>query len=491
MSALSAAPGSGFFRNRALVLGLLVAASVLGHLKGIASPPLDYHYHRQCNTAAIARNFSENGSRFSCPRIDWEGNYDGCSATEFPLYMWLTGLLWSLGGLGALWGRILSLILSALTAVYLFRLLEGWMETEAAFYAGILFSFIPLEVYFGRTIQPEAAALFCAVAALFHWKRSLDPDRPWGHWLAAVALSFLAVGHKLPYIHTLIPLAALSWFSLRGLAFKDLRTLLAPALILGGVYAWYKHASSGAYVVPTNPSEFLGLLHYERLPFFVQFQFLSRFPELAATYGGVVLGILGARELVWRRGHAIFAVWFLAVATHIVAGGDYTFRHEYTSLPFVPVNAAFMGMGLFLLKERARASGSRRALAGAALLALSVPVHASLRIPHWYKLTHPQLVDAREAADAVSRPEDLFLCNERGSSVFLFFLDRKGWSWDLAEAGQDRIGQVEEKVLQGARFYATAKSPLFLDPEGFYAKWFRSRYPVVYDDRGLLIFKLN
>jgi 4-amino-4-deoxy-L-arabinose transferase-like glycosyltransferase len=480
-------------RNRPLLLLLIAAASVLAHLKGLASPPLDYHYHRQCNTAAISRNFSELPSSPLCPRIDWEGSYDDCSATELPVYMWLTGLLWRVGDLGWLWGRLLSALLSVFTALYLFRLLEGWMETEAAFYAGLLFSFIPLEVYFGRTIQPESTALLCAVAAVFHWRKSLEPRRPWGHWLAAVLFAFVGIGHKLPYIHFLIPLAAMSWLGLRKQAFRDLRTLLAPALILGGVYAWYRHASSGAYVVPTAPSEFLGLLHYERLAFFVQFQFLSRFPELAATYGGVILGVVGARSLAKRGGDAfsILAVWFLAIAAHLVAGGDYTFRHEYTSLPFVPVNAAFMGMGLFALIETARGRKSRWGLAGAGLLALSVPVHAAFRIPHWYTLTHPQLVFAQEAADSVSGPADLFLCNERGSSVFLFFLKRKGWSWDLSEAGAERISQVEEKVRQGARFYATSKHPLFSDPEGFYAKWFRGRYPVVYDDKGLLIFKLT
>ncbi|MBI4676205.1 MAG: glycosyltransferase family 39 protein [Elusimicrobia bacterium] len=488
-------------KNRTLLLALLAGASVLVHLKGITAPPLDYHYHRQCNTAAIARNYSENGLEFLCPQIDWEGGYAGCSATEFPLYMWLTGLLWRIGGLAHLWGRILSALLSALTAVYLFMLLEGWMETEAAFYAGLLFSFIPLEVYFGRAIQPEAMALFCAVAGLHHWRKSLQAGRPWGHWTAAVGFAFLSIGHKLTYVHLLIPLAALSWLSLRREAFKDLPTLAAPVLILGGVYAWYKHASAGAYVVPTSPSEFLGLLHYERLAYFAQFQFLSRFPELAATYGGVILGFFGARELVWRRRQAFFAVWFLAVAAHLVAGGDYSFRHEYTSLPFAPVNAAFMGMGLFLLKAAALSPslGPRPldprsrywAVAGLLILAHSIPLHMFLRIKHWYDLTHPQLVSAREAAERVSRPDDLFLCNERGSSVFLFFLGRKGWSWDLAEAGESRIGQVEEKTRLGARFYATAKSPLFQDPEGFYAKWFFSRFPVVYDDRGLLIFRLD
>ena len=76
-----------------MLLGAIVAVSLIPHLQAISAPMLDYHYHRQCNTAAIAREFLSNGLRFFHPQITWEGPYSGLAATEFPLYMWLMGLL--------------------------------------------------------------------------------------------------------------------------------------------------------------------------------------------------------------------------------------------------------------------------------------------------------------------------------------------------------------------------------------------------------------
>ncbi len=484
-----------FPASRRWCLTLIVAASLLSHLKGITAPLLDYHYHRQCNTAAIARNYHAHGLSFLEPRIDWAGAYQGRAATEFPLFMWLAGLLWPLLGLSELWGRLLAAGFSALTAAYLFRFLEEDLGREAAFYAGVLFSCIPLEVYFGRTVQPEALALFATVAAFFHWDRAFRPGRSWGHWLAAVALAFLAVAHKLPYAYLLLPLAHLAWLRLGRPALSDARCLLGLALIPLGVAGWYLYASGGgAYVVPTRPDEFLKMLDYRRLPYFVQFQAFSRFPELATTYGGLVLLAFGARELVFRRGLAFYAVWFLSVWATLIAGGGYTFHHEYTSLPLAPINAAFMGLGLKLLLGRARASHREIrswALAGVFLLALAVPVHAALRIRHWYHQSYPFLRGAARAADAVSGRDDLFLANERAASVFLFYLDRRGWAWDLAEAGEARLPEVEEKIAQGARFFATQKAGPFKDEDGVYARWFYSRFPVVYDEGGLLIFKLR
>lgn len=110
--------------SRRFQIFLILSASVLVHLKGATAPPLDYHFHRQCNTAAIAQNFHENGLNFLRPQIDWQGGKAARAATEFPLYMWLVGLLWPLGGLGLLWGRWLSIAFSAAAAVYLFLFLE-------------------------------------------------------------------------------------------------------------------------------------------------------------------------------------------------------------------------------------------------------------------------------------------------------------------------------------------------------------------------------
>ena len=481
---------SAFLRRRGLVFAAIIAVSVLMHLKGLGSPMLDYHHHRQCNTAAIARNYYENGLHFFSPQIDWEGAYRGRSATEFPLYMWLMGLLWPVFGLGDLWGRVLSIVFSALSAVTLFKFLERKMEAEPAFYASLFFSCIPLEIYFGRTVQPEAIALFGTVAAFYHWDKFLA-DKSWRDWALAILFSFLAIAHKLPYAYLLLPLAVLS-----GRQLKTSRVLIAPLLALAGVYAWYHYAAtSQIYVVPSRASEFMGLLTYQHLPRYISFQLLSRFPELACTYGGLILMGFGALEWVRRRRECrpqsrFFAAWFLFVAAGIIAGGGYSFSHEYTSLPFALVNAAFMGMGFYRL--RGRAVGARPwARAGLVLLALSVPIHATLRISHWYRLSHPFLKYARKAADAVSRPDDLFVCNERASSVFLYYMHRRGWSWDLAEGGEEKFAMLPKRIDQGAKFYVTEKTPGFERREGLYAKFLYAHYPVVYDADDILIFRLR
>ncbi|MBI3553791.1 MAG: glycosyltransferase family 39 protein [Elusimicrobia bacterium] len=484
--------------TRRLCLALVAAASIAAHLKGIASPPLDYHYHRQCNTATIARNYHRNGLRFGTPQIDWEGDYAGKAATEFPLYMWLMGLFWPIAGLGALWGRLLSSAFSALTAVYLFLFLdkrEKRLERRAALYAGVLFSAIPLEVYFGRTIQPEALALLATMGALYHWDAWLDAPRKRGHWAAATGFAFLAIAHKLPYLYLLLPLAGLAWLPPRRRPWSDPWAWSACALTLAGVAGWYRYASSGVFVVPAHAGEFLKMLEYEHLPYFIFFQFFSRLPELAATYGGLALGVAGAWRLAAIGGQRFFALWWAAVAIDMALAGGYAHWHEYTSLPFAPVNAALIGAGLDWLQKKsemlapAQRFKARLALAG---LALSIPLHAALRIGHWYRVDYPYLWGADKAAASVSLPQDLFVCNQRTSSACLFSLDRKGWSWEVTEVGARASAELlERRVNEGAKFYATSKSRLDEPEAKTWKAYLEARHKAVYDRDDLLIFRLT
>ncbi|MEK7389640.1 MAG: glycosyltransferase family 39 protein [Elusimicrobiota bacterium] len=481
-------------RGRGACLALVAAVSFLVHAKGLSAPLLDYHFHRQVNTASIARNYWRQALPIAQPRIDWAGPEDRLAGTELPAYMWLYGKLWPVFGLGELWGRLISVAASALTALLLFGLYEREFGREAALWGAVTFSFLPVEIYFGRTVQPEATALLALVSALILWEKALDPGRPWLAWTLAVFCAFIATGLKLPYAHMLAALAGLTWRRLGRRAWTDWRTALAGALAMGGVIAWYLRARQGVYVVPTHGDEYVKLLSYARLPYFMQFQIFSRFPELVTTYGGAVLFALGAREVLGRRRDAFWIAWFGGVALHLFAMAGYSHYHEYTALPMAPVVAGLIGVAAAGLRARiGLLAPGRRAWAQAAFLLLiaSIPAHAALRIHHWYRQGFTYLASARAAAAAVSSPSDLFLTNCQASSVLLYYLDRRGWSDELDIHPEDAPRILDEAAARGARFIASEKRGLFAAPDGSLWRRFRAQGPPLWDDGALVIFPLG
>jgi len=480
-------------KRRGLCLAVVALLSLLVHSKGLTAPLLDYHYHRQVNTASIARAYWRAALPISQPRIDWDGGEDRLAATELPVYMWLYGKLWPVGGLGEKWGRLISVAASLLTALLLFVFFDKELGREAAFWGASIFPLLPVEVYFGRTVQPEAAALLALIAALFFWSRSLDEGRPWGAWALAVFCAFIAVGLKLPYAHLLVPLAGLTWRRLGRRTFSDWRMYAAGLISMGGVIAWYLHARQGVYVVPTHADEYTKLLSYSRIPYFIQFQIFSRFPEVVMTYGGVVFLAVGARKVLWEKRDVFWLSWFFGVILHLFAMSGYSHYHEYTALPLAPVAAGLIGAGVARLREKASAAKNRAlALAGVALLLAAIPAHSALRISHWYRQGFEYLEGAGKAAAAVSAPDDLFFTNCQASSVLLYYLDRRGWSSEFEFEDPARLDDIlREHRAKGARFVASEKRGLFAEPDGAMWKRFRARGAPLWDDGKLVIFPLT
>ena len=479
-------------RRRGSCLAFVALLSLLVHAKGLTAPLLDYHFHRQVNTASIARSYWRESLPIYEPRIDWDGASGRLAGTELPVYMWLYGKLWPVAGLGEKWGRLISVAASALSALLLFLLVEQEFGREPAFWGACVFSLLPVEVYFGRTVQPEALALLALLGALFLWDKSLERSRPWPYWAGATFCAFIAVGLKLPYAHLLIALAGLTWRKLGRAALLDWRMHAAGLLAMSGVIAWYLRARTGIYVVPTKAGEYSNLLEYSRLLYFMQFQLLSRIPEVVMTYGGLVFFAVGAREILWKKRDAFWLCWLLGTVFHLLAMSGYSHFHEYTALPLAPVAAGIIGLGAARL--RAQAASSRRsglALAGVALLLAAIPVHSAVRIGHWYKQGYAFTAGAAKAAASVSARSDLFLTNCRASSVLLYYLDRRGWSDELDRQPMIANQIIAEHVGKGARFIASEKRGLFAEPDGALWKRFRAEGKPVWDDGALVIFALN
>ncbi len=481
--------------RRGLCLAVVAFFSLLVHAKGLTAPLLDYHFHRQVNTASIARGYHQGGRPIHQPRIDWDGPSDRLAATELPVYMWLYGKLWPLAGLGEKWGRLLSVAASLLTALLLFGLFEREFGREAALWGASIFSLLPVEVYFGRTVQPEATALLALVASLGFWSRHLEPDRPWSAWAGAAFCAFIAVGLKLPYAHLLIPLAGLTWRKLGRGALMDWRMHAAGLAAMGGVIAWYLHARQGVYVVPTRAGEYSSLLDYARLPYFIQFQLFSRIPEVVLTYAGLAFLAVGARRVLWDKRDAFWLSWFFGVIAHLFAMAGYSHSHEYTALPLAPVAAGLIGVGVAALREKAAAAPQKyRALAfaGLALLIVAVPAHSALRISHWYRQGYDYVEGAGRAAAAVSAPGDLFLTNCPAPSVLLYYLGRRGWSGELDPQPVGAVQDfLDEHAAKGARFIASEKRGMFAEPDGKMWKRLRAQGAPVWDDGKLVIFPLG
>ncbi len=155
----------------------------------INQPYVDHWSWRQCDVAAIARNFFENGFRFAYPQIDWTGDAKGYVGTEFPILPFLAAICYKFGGIYEWIGRSQAVIFFAVSLPFFFLLVREIFGSTAAVWATFFFSFAPLNVFAGRSFMPDVPSLSLAIIGLSLFLRWVNHGRLLLFFLAAIAIS--------------------------------------------------------------------------------------------------------------------------------------------------------------------------------------------------------------------------------------------------------------------------------------------------------------
>jgi 4-amino-4-deoxy-L-arabinose transferase-like glycosyltransferase len=158
-----------FYEKRKLLLILILA--FLLRLYHINFPVAGWHSWRQADTAAIARNFYQDGFNLLYPQVDWGGNSPGFVESEFPLYSFLVSLLYAVFGANDLWGRVLSVVFSIATIYGLYLLVRKLLSVKVALWTALIYAILPLNVFYGRAFMPESAMLLCSVFGIYWFLR--------------------------------------------------------------------------------------------------------------------------------------------------------------------------------------------------------------------------------------------------------------------------------------------------------------------------------
>ena len=225
-------------------LYIVLALGLALRFVDLQDPLTDKQAWRQTDTAAIARNFYEEGYLLFYPRVDWRGTTPGYVETNFPLYPFVVALLYAVAEGSYEWlGRLVAALCSTAAAALLYWLaLRLGMGRLGALLAALLYLLFPMSIYYGRTFMPEALMILLSVGSLWAFARWIDSGRRWDFALAALlaALCFLV---KIPTLYLGFPLVALAWvrwgwhFVLKPALWLYLVLVLVPAIL------WYWHAN--------------------------------------------------------------------------------------------------------------------------------------------------------------------------------------------------------------------------------------------------------
>lgn len=438
--------------NTLLLLLLLLALGL--RLVNVNATILGMHSWRQADTAAIARNYLQEGSRFSYPVVDWGGAGSGRVETEFPLYPFAIAATYRLFGVHEWLGRLLSILASLATLALSFRLVRRLSGERTALWSSFLLAVLPLNVFYGRAIMPESWMLASSMLAVFLLHKWVEDNRAFWAILSAVSLS-LACLLKLPALYLGLPLAFL--FYLRyGRAFL-LRPLpyIYALIVLIPVALWYRHAhqiaqqtglSFGIWGAGTdkwgNWDLILSWKYWNKILF-------TSIAERHLTWPGFLFLIGGLWLPRARMEERLFDFWLFAILVYFVIVGRGNYVHEYYQLPLALPACVFAG------KCMARAMEAPiRVRVVAAVLLVAMLVLSGVRLVSYWKREDPATSGTYALAQKIrefTTPSERIITLDQGNPTLLYLAARKGWH---ASPGDLTATWLEGRVREGASLLA-------------------------------------
>jgi hypothetical protein len=214
--------------------------------------------------------------------------------------------------------------------------------------------------------------------------------------------------------------------------------------------------------------------------------YVSRFPEICTTYGGLILGLIGAfalHEFSTSQRKFLWA-WLGATFIYSLFLGRYGRVHQYPLLPFAPVLAVFIALGAGGCLHAARSKPILKPLTF--LLLLTIPIHTMIRTRRWYRTHDAYLSQARVEIDRHLKPEDLLVTYTRDLPYYLYHLDRYGF---VVETPED-LSQLDAFFQEGARYFF---SPTNADwQEDHHWKQFLDQHAtLVIENKNYLLYRID
>jgi 4-amino-4-deoxy-L-arabinose transferase-like glycosyltransferase len=478
-------------KNYPVVFLLALALSV--RLYNLTSPIIGAHSWRQSDTAAMSRNFYTNGLNLFSPQVDW-GGLPGYCETEFPIYSYIVALLYKIFGVHDFLGRLFSVV-CFLTAIYfLYRLVVNYFDSNVAFWSCLVYSILPLNIYYSRTFQPESMLLMCCIIGVYYFSIWLDSEQHQDLILSCVFVSLACLIKVLPIIYLGLPIFYLAW-SKFGIKLFSMRSLwIYSIFIIGSVFAWYYHAHNifleygntfGFSAESTDRYDYSVLL---KLWFWTELIFRTVLRHFAIFcfplfISGLLIPRKNAREYV-------FDVWLVAVALTWILVPVTSIIHEYYQLPFMIPAVVLVG------KACNRYFGKRKkAIVTCFCLALITgSLIYSLDYMQIEKTDKSAVFQLAQQVKSITPKNELIISSTGGDPTLLYLTDHRGWLVNPKDLTTDFIASKKKlgaTYLVGSFNLIESYNKKVDDNQKQKINHILSKYPNLAKDGGIFIAKLD
>ncbi|GAA4460489.1 hypothetical protein GCM10023093_03210 [Nemorincola caseinilytica] len=460
-----------------LLLALIPLISLALHWYVFDLDLVGIHVWRQTKTQQVINNFFREDMNIFHPRCNNMAYPDRLLLQEFPIMQWLFAVVHKVLGPSVAISRVLSFIVGLFSVYGMYRLARNiFGHTAIATICAWCFAFSPVFHYYMVNPMPDNFSMCTAIWSLAFFYEYVNirqhntsnpppsPRERAGERLLFLSALFLCLATlaKLPFVIYGIVVPVYLLAELRAGCMQLKRALAVAgiyALIVLPAFVWYIsviHTWGDNMIIAgvTDAKESVGELFSILLKITV-----SMLPELLINYGATPLFAAGLYFMV--RGKVYRRPYFILLASLGVVVLFYFFFeinaistvHDYYMFPFLPPIFLLVAYGASRLLAMARPV---RIFAAVCLVVL--PVTAFIRCYSRWDVAsdtgfEPAFYRYKDEIRSLTPPGALCIAgNDPSDMVLLYYIDRKGWSYDNDDMSADLLSSYMQR---GAKYLYT------------------------------------
>lgn len=477
---------SEIFKNSVLWLILILILGLALRLYKIDNPIADWHSWRQADTAAVARNFYEEGYNPFFPRGDDMSpiseiakntpNLERYRFVEFPIYSSLVyfGYLLS-GGVDERIARLIAALFSVSSAVFIYLIVKKYSTKIHALLSAFILVTLPFGIYFGRVTLPEPSLIFFSLGMLYFVDRWIFEKSKYLMFWSVIftALAFLT---KPTAIFFLLPLLY-SYYLKEGLKFPPPRYLIMIVFSLIPFALWRLWMLNFPEGIPAS-SWLLNGNAIRFRPAFFRWIIGDRLGREILSIAGGFLFTLGLVIKPLAKPNYLLHLLTFSSFLYLIIFATGNIQHDYYQIILLPALAIFLARGFLLLWSGLPFLLPRIITIPLAIFLITMTYYLTwLEIRGLYQINNWSIVKAGRLADKILPKDARVLAQYNGDTAFLYQINRSGFTSIISTAEQMK------KDYDLNYYLSTSKDPR--------TAWLMNKYQVVINDPEFIIINLD
>lgn len=423
-------------KNEYFWLCLIIIISFWVRLYKIDNPIADWHSWRQADTAAVARNFYDEGFNPLLPRGDDMStiseikpvpNLNRYRFVEFPIYSSLVYFGYLLnGGVDERIARLVSIFFSLGAVIFIYLIVKRYSKIVPALLSAFVFATLPFNVYYSRVILPEPSLIFFCLGMFYFIDMWIYENKKhlmgWGMFFTACAFLTkpMAIFFLLPLIY--------SYYQKEGLRFPSLRyfVFFIPALLPFGLWRyWIQNFPEG---IPAS-SWLLNGNGIRFRPAFFRWIVGDRLGREILSITGGFLFLLGVLIKPLANSNYLLHLLTFSSFLYLVVFATGNVQHDYYQFLITPVLSIFLARGFLLLFKGIPLFLPRIITMPLAIFLLIVTYYLTWNeIAGLYQVNNWPIVRGGVEANKILPKDAIVLAPYGGDSAFLYQINRNGFT---------------------------------------------------------------